>query len=297
MKNIGFEELKKRADNVFCYDDDCLFVSESLQCLCSAEPVRFDFSLMVFCIDGCVEWEQHNQSCVLRQQDFAVVLPGSLLAKMAVLEGSHVKVVGVSARFLQRVLRISANLWQLVRFVKFNPVKHLGSSDFEHLLHFINLISAELNADNTCYREEIMQHLFAAFILGMVSDISHCVESSVVSDADKASFPVYIFRRFMEEVSSDNGCHRSVIYYAGLLCCSPSYLSRTVKKVSGRRALNIINEYVVDRIAYELKYSDKSIKEIAMEFDFPNVSFFAKYVRKHLKTSPTDFRNKNAAGE
>ena len=274
MKNIGFDELKKRADNVFCYADDCLFVSESLQCLCSAEPVRFDFSLMVFCIDGCVEWEQHNQSCVLRQQDFAVVLPGSLLAKMAVLEGSHVKVVGVSARFLQRVLRISANLWQLVRFVKFNPVKHLGSSDFEHLLHFINLISAELNADNTCYREEIMQHLFAAFILGMVSDISHCVESSVVSDADKASFPVYIFRRFMEEVSSDNGCHRC-----------------------GRRALNIINEYVVDRIAYELKYSDKSIKEIAMEFDFPNVSFFAKYVRKHLKTSPTDFRNKNAAGE
>lgn len=61
--------------------------------------------------------------------------------------------------------------------------------------------------------------------------------------------------------------------------------------MSGEKALALINEHAVERIAFELKHSDKTIKEIAMEFDFPNVSFFAKYVRKHLKVSPTAFRN------
>lgn len=287
--------MESLAGKVACYADDCLFVSESLQCFADAEPVRIDFSLMVFCIEGCVEWEQHGCPCVLHGHDFAVILPGTLLAKVSVLDGSRIKVVGVSARFLQRMLRTSINVWQLVRFVKSNPVKHLDGANFEHLLRYVDLIGVELKVDNTCYREEIVQHLFAAFILGMVSEISHCMVSSADSDTDKASLPTYIFRRFMEEVSADNGCHRSVIYYADLLCCSPSYLSRIVKKVSGRRALNIINEYMVDRIVFELKYSYKTIKEIAMEFDFPNVSFFAKYVRKHLKVSPTEFRNMVAA--
>jgi AraC-like DNA-binding protein len=39
-----------------------------------------------------------------------------------------------------------------------------------------------------------------------------------------------------------------------------------------------------------LKYSDKSIKEIALELDFPNISFFGKYVKAHLGVSPKAYR-------
>ena len=51
-----------------------------------------------------------------------------------------------------------------------------------------------------------------------------------------------------------------------------------------------INEIVV---AYEsrLKHSDKSIKEIAEEFNFPNQSFFGKYVKSYLGMSPARYRN------
>lgn len=36
----------------------------------------------------------------------------------------------------------------------------------------------------------------------------------------------------------------------------------------------------------------ESIKEISLFFDFPNVSFFTKYVKKNLGMTPTEFRNK-----
>ncbi|TWJ17981.1 helix-turn-helix protein [Bacteroides zoogleoformans] len=51
-----------------------------------------------------------------------------------------------------------------------------------------------------------------------------------------------------------------------------------------------INEYAIEQIKQELKHSDKSIKEIADEFNFSNQSFFGKYVKAHLGMSPAQYR-------
>lgn len=53
----------------------------------------------------------------------------------------------------------------------------------------------------------------------------------------------------------------------------------------------MINEYTMEHIKYQLRNSDKSIKEIAEEFNFPNQSFFGKYVKAHLGVSPQQYRD------
>ena len=42
-----------------------------------------------------------------------------------------------------------------------------------------------------------------------------------------------------------------------------------------------------------LRYSNKTIKEICTELDFPNLSFFGKFVKEHLGMSPTEYRQQN----
>lgn len=85
--------------------------------------------------------------------------------------------------------------------------------------------------------------------------------------------PDFIFKQFMEALAADNGRHRTLGYYADLFCYSSKYLSRIVKQISGKNALTLIHENAIEHIIPALKYSTKSIKEIAMDFDFPNVSF------------------------
>ena len=46
----------------------------------------------------------------------------------------------------------------------------------------------------------------------------------------------------------------------------------------------------IGRIAYYDPMTQKSIKEIACELEFPNLSFFGKYVKKHLGMSPKAYR-------
>ena len=97
----------------------------------------------------------------------------------------------------------------------------------------------------------------------------------------------YILRKFMELLSKDKGMHRSVSYFANELCYTPKHFSKVIKQACGR-----INETAVEHIKYRLKRSEKSIKEIAEEFNFPNQSFFGKYVKAHLGTSPANYRNR-----
>ncbi|MFR9260817.1 MAG: helix-turn-helix domain-containing protein [Bacteroides cellulosilyticus] len=47
---------------------------------------------------------------------------------------------------------------------------------------------------------------------------------------------------------------------------------------------------MVKDILYLLRNSQKSIKEIANELNFPNLSFFGKYVKQHLGMSPKQYR-------
>lgn len=292
VKNISIDELKCRIGAGACYADDCLFVSESLQYLCCTDSVRLDFSLMVFCTSGCIRWGQNGNMYSLYEHDFGIILSGNPVTKMSVSNDCKMKVVGLSDRFLQRLFRNGTDVWHLVRFVKSHPVKHLEWKNFELLLRYVDLIATELAIGDIIRREEIMQHLLAALVLGMMSDIDRSMALSSPKGSEKVSPSAYTFRRFVEELYADSGHHRSVTYYANKLCCSPTYLSRLVKRMSGKKALSLINEHAIDRIAFELKYTDKTIKEIAVEFDFPNVSFFAKYVRRHLKFSPSMFRSK-----
>lgn len=102
-----------------------------------------------------------------------------------------------------------------------------------------------------------------------------------------------LFKRFLDLLACTEVKKRSISYYAGKLCVTPKYLSTVCKKVSGKTAFEWINDYVVEDIKYFLKYSNKSIKEISEHQDFPNISFFGKYVKTHLGTSPTDYRKQS----
>ena len=69
--------------------------------------------------------------------------------------------------------------------------------------------------------------------------------------------------------------------------------AQRVKDESGRSPLDLIHETTVSTIRQQLRYSNKTVKEICNELDFPTLSFFGKFVREHLGMSPTEYRQQN----
>jgi AraC-like DNA-binding protein len=63
-----------------------------------------------------------------------------------------------------------------------------------------------------------------------------------------------------------------------------------VKQISGRTALEWIENYVTMELRVALKNSTKSIKEIAEDMNFPNQSFLGKYFKEHVGMTPSEYR-------
>jgi AraC-like DNA-binding protein len=63
-----------------------------------------------------------------------------------------------------------------------------------------------------------------------------------------------------------------------------------VKQATNRSPNDWIDGYVIVEIRMLLKYTGKSIKEIAEIMHFTSQSFLGKYFKEHVGVSPKDYR-------
>lgn len=102
-----------------------------------------------------------------------------------------------------------------------------------------------------------------------------------------------LFKQFLDLLSEHFTQERSVRFYASKLCITPKYLSSVVKQASGKTPTAWITEKVTDEIKYRLRHSQATVKEIAFELNFCNISFFGKYFKSQIGMSPLHYRMAN----
>lgn len=100
-----------------------------------------------------------------------------------------------------------------------------------------------------------------------------------------------LFNRFIMLLERDYKISRDVNYYAAQMNISSKYLTNIVNQVTGHTPKTIIGQYVILQLKLHLKRSTQSIKEMAWEFHFADVSFFCRYFKKHTGLTPQQIRS------
>ena len=100
-----------------------------------------------------------------------------------------------------------------------------------------------------------------------------------------------LFNRFMMLLEKDYKISRDVNYYAEKMNISSKYLTNIVSLVTGHTPKTIIDQYVILQLKMHLKRTTQSIKEMAWEFHFADVSFFCRYFKKHTGLTPQQIRS------
>ena len=100
-----------------------------------------------------------------------------------------------------------------------------------------------------------------------------------------------LFNRFMMLLERDYKISRDVNYYAEQMNISSTYLTNIVNQVTGHTPKTIIDQYVILQLKMHLKRTTQSIKEMAWEFHFADVSFFCRYFKKHTGLTPQQIRS------
>ena len=136
-----------------------------------------------------------------------------------------------------------------------------------------------------------MREATVSLVRAFYFEICNLLDVRVPQSNSKTQSRAYaIFDQFIKLVSQHFKHERSVEWYSSEMCLTPNHLSEVVKLVSGKTAGQWINTLVIIEIKSLLMNTPLSIKEIAMEMNFPNQSFLGKYFKNTEGISPSDFR-------
>ena len=87
-----------------------------------------------------------------------------------------------------------------------------------------------------------------------------------------------------------NPVQPSVLFFSEKLHITPNYLSDVIRHYTGKSALNIIHEYIIEEAKILLKTSSKSVSEISYMLGFEYPTYFSRLFKKKTNISPSNFR-------
>ena len=187
------------------------------------------------------------------------------------------------------------SLLQSIMHIMSNPVIKLGQDEADLMLKYYDLLVFKMDHPEMNFGRETVRDIIRCFAYDLLSNINKHLNQDGGDDMLRQGDRIY--RKFMLLLTENSNVNRSVKSYADELCVSPKYLTSVCRKHSDYTASELIATSVMSRIKQLLLYSDLSIKEVAAEMGFDNLSFFGKYVKKHLGLSPNNYRKSNGYGK
>lgn len=285
--NVGLDDIMRYKQIPYKSGDVVLLDEQDVMKHSFNPPVQIDAAVLVLCTDGMMEIEVETNNYKLFRGDLLVCGPNRVMKPIKLLNNTAFKIIFLSHFMHRSGIGYQRSIWDKAFYLGTNPMIHLSDTQITQFEEYYRLLCEKLKNPSSSYHSEIMQSILQA----MMYEILSYLDGVVVSENDRfVRQGEILFRRFVDLLAESKVKSRFVYYYADKLNVSTKYLSAVCKQVSGKTAGDIIDEFVMKDIIRLLKYSDKSIKEIALELDFPNISFFGKYVKAHLGVSPKAYR-------
>lgn len=121
--------------------------------------------------------------------------------------------------------------------------------------------------------------------------IKHDHMKTVINTSDKPiNRRIGYVNDFMHLVKTHYSKERSLQFYADHLFISPKYLSRIIKEITGRSAADWIDTLVLQEAKNMLRFSGKSIQQVAYALNFPTQSSFGKFFKHLTGMSPSEYQ-------
>ena len=277
------------ADKGFAeYTDGDIIVLDQVGLHSLRNDIKIDMIILMFCTEGRLQFEMHDRTYVANKGDVVVGLPKMVFSNYMMSPDFKSNIIALSYSAAQRNMQINKDSLDLMQHVASNPVIEIDADRQELVSKYYSIIEHKVKNPHGYFHKEIMRCIFGCALYELFAIIAPHVSYS--NDGGSMKQANLLFKRFADLINANNGKVRSVKSYAEEMCITPKYLSFVSKTVTGRTALEWIHTSTVRAIERYLRHSNLSIKEIADQLDFPNLSFFGKFTKSHLGVSPTEYR-------
>ena len=270
-------------------DNDVLMLTEFGE-LVKLETKELDRYLVLACNNGRLMVDVNGESMELKGVEALILPPKTRLSNYLASPDVNCDLVGISSQLAKRLLGSHIDEWN--RSIYVNRTNHIIADEEvrRQFAYYRDIINFKMQQHERRFHHEVVHAILQAILFDYLEKMLEEVPTVEVENI--TSQKSALFKRFLELLTTRHVKHQLVDTYAQELCVSPNYLTKISREMSGKTALEWIREYTEADIRYYLLNTDLSVKEIADELGFPNLSFFGKYCRRAFGASPNDFRKK-----
>lgn len=201
----------------------------------------------------------------------------------------------ISTQLLKRIDFEAKQMLPLFLQFGFHPALDIAPEEGASLRDFLRLIERESREPDGRFSDELVGRLISALVYKTGNLLDRYLtlhDDELPRRADRAE---EYFQRFIRTLGEHFRRERSVGFYARELCITPKYLTTLIRRVSGKSVSDWIDIYVTLEAKTLLRFSNRSIQEVAYALNFPNQSFFGSYFKRITGMSPTEFRAQKGA--
>ena len=250
-----------------------------------SEPRKMNFILIGLCTKGQISYRMDTEELVVHAGEMLVASERHVIdgyQPSADMEGLCIM---MSVDFFHEIIKSVHDVSSLFVFARMQPVMKLEANEITTFVEYFQVIKQKISDNHNHFRKDLIRTL----MLAMFYDVGNVIYR--VKNFDESLLrSEKVFTRFLKMVEENCKRERRVSWYAQQLNITPKYLSTAVKRISGRTAVEWIENYVTMELRVLLKNSTKSIKEITEELNFPNQSFLGKYFKEHVGMTPSAYR-------
>ncbi|MGN0036232.1 MAG: helix-turn-helix domain-containing protein [Bacteroidaceae bacterium] len=255
-------------------------------------PIRTNNILLLIGMTGQVRVRINSDEITLQAGEILFCRPFSIIDHVEQTPDFRAYVFCLNTHSLRGIIPAGRDTMERIFFLSRCQLLRLSEPMLRLRDCYLQLIHTRLQMPNQAYLHEVVGTLTQAIVYELIAGIER--STPTLSDNQLKQGDI-LFGKFIRMLANQDVPPRSVDYYGKALCVTPKYLSTVCKALSGKTASQWISECVMLQIKYYLRYTELSIKEISERMEFPNLSFFGKYVKAHLGMSPKEYRKQLTA--
>jgi len=259
----------------------------------TSEPTVLDYGIIMICRKGDASLQVNFNHFDLHENAVITLFPNDVV----MTTNASPDFVVESLRYDASILREASLQLEYIVYSKLR--QNRCRSETEILTRIINAMFSLLKIyfvqhDCTCLNQLVLLQL-KAFFLGLYDyTLRFPNEDPEKMGSRRVRELFHIFMNTLENRYRES---RDVAFFASLLHITPKYLNIIVQRMTGHNAKTVINHYVVLQLKLRLRHSTLSVKEIAWEYRFSDLSFFCRYFKQHTGLTPQQFRKTIARPE
>ncbi len=171
---------------------------------------------------------------------------------------------------------------------RFEPVLKLDATEFQLLLNIIEKLRQNIRRTDHFFQKALIINEVRNYTMELADMGMQRIKSS--GEKLEINHLEDLTLRFFALLVENCKKWHEVSEYSTELCVTPVYLSRTVKSVTGKTAMDWINNARIAEAKILLRRTDLNVQELADKLNFSDQSAFGKFFKKHTGKSPVEYK-------